>query len=213
MLSDRFGRSPVLLISIFRPWGRLPVHGSGPDAVAGLFIGRIINGATSASFSTANAYVADVTAPQDRAKAFGLMGAAFGIGFIWARRSAGVLGADRPSPAVLRLGRAGALANWLYGFFVLPRALPKERRSPALNWKRANPISAFWRLLERLSVLLGLSAVMISCSRLSHNVFPSHLHPVRRPSMGLGSSGCRLHHDADRGAVHARAGVSWLDGL
>lgn len=169
MISDRFGRRPVLLISIF---------GLGIDylfmalapSLWWLFIGRIINGATSASFSTANAYVADITAPQDRAKAFGLMGATFGIGFILGPALGGILGQiDLRLPFFVSAGLA--LCNWLYGFFVLPESLPKERRSPALNWKRANPIAAFGLLIERPS-LLGLSLVMI-LFQLAHNVFPS----------------------------------------
>lgn len=169
MMSDRFGRRPVLLISIF---------GLGIDylfmalapSLWWLFIGRIINGATSASFSTANAYVADITKPQDRAKAFGLMGATFGIGFIVGPALGGLLGQiDLRLPFFVSAGLA--LCNWLYGFFVLPESLPKERRSPALNWKRANPIAAFGLLIERPS-LLGLSVVMV-LFQLSHNVFPS----------------------------------------
>lgn len=169
MLSDRFGRRPVLLISIF---------GLGIDylfmalapTLGWLFVGRIINGATSASFSTANAYVADVTAPQDRARAFSLMAAAFGVGFIIGPALGGLLGQiNLRLPFFLSAGLA--LCNWMYGFFVLPESLPKERRSPALNWTRANPIAAFGLLLDRRS-LIGLSAVMI-LFQLAHNVFPS----------------------------------------
>ena len=169
MLSDRFGRRPVLLISIF---------GLGVDylfmalapTLSWLFVGRVINGITSASFSTANAYVADVTAPKDRAKAFGLMGSAFGIGFIVGPAIGGTLGQiDLRLPFFFSAGLA--LINWLYGFFVLPESLPKERRSPALNWKRANPVAAFGLLLE-YPTLAGLSLVMV-LFQLAHNVFPS----------------------------------------
>lgn len=169
MVSDRFGRRPVLLISIF---------GLGVDylfmalapSLWWLFIGRIINGATSASFSTANAYVADITKPQDRARAFGLMGATFGIGFIVGPALGGLLGQiDLRLPFFVSAGLA--LCNWLYGFFVLPESLPKDRRSPALNWKRANPVAAFSLLIERPS-LIGLAFVMV-LFQLSHNVFPS----------------------------------------
>ena len=169
MISDRFGRRPVLLISIF---------GLGVDylfmalapTLGWLFVGRIINGATSASFSTANAYVADITPPKDRAKAFGLMGAAFSFGFLIGPTLGGVLGGIN-----LRLpffvSAALALCNWAYGFFLLPESLPKERRSPALNWRRANPVAAFSFLIER-SNLLGLEAIYV-LFQLSHNVFPS----------------------------------------
>lgn len=169
MISDRFGRRPVLLISIF---------GLGVDylfmalapSLWWLFIGRIINGATSASFSTANAYVADITKPQDRARAFGLMGATFGIGFILGPALGGLLGQiDLRLPFFVSAGLA--LCNWLYGFFVLPESLPKDRRSPALNWSRANPVAAFGLLAERPS-LIGLAFVMV-LFQLAHNVFPS----------------------------------------
>jgi DHA1 family tetracycline resistance protein-like MFS transporter len=169
MLSDRFGRRPVLLISIF---------GLGVDylfmalapTLSWLFVGRVINGVTSSSFSTANAYVADVTAPQDRAKAFGLMGSAFGVGFILGPAIGGTLGQiDLRLPFYVSAGLA--LVNWLYGFFVLPESLPKERRSVSLNWRSANPIAAFGLLLE-FPTLVGLSLVMV-LFQISHNVFPS----------------------------------------
>src|ERR1700722_11410587 len=91
MLSDRFGRRPVLLLSIFGLGVDYMFMALAPT-LKWLFVGRVINGITSASFSTANAYVADVTAPQDRAKAFGMMGAAFGIGFLIGPCIGGVLG-------------------------------------------------------------------------------------------------------------------------
>jgi DHA1 family tetracycline resistance protein-like MFS transporter len=135
-----------------------------------LFVGRVINGVTSSSFSTANAYVADVTAPQDRAKAFGLMGSAFGVGFILGPAIGGTLGQiDLRLPFYVSAGLA--LVNWLYGFFVLPESLPKERRSVSLNWRSANPIAAFGLLLE-FPTLVGLSLVMV-LFQISHNVFPS----------------------------------------
>ena len=168
-LSDRFGRRPIILASNF---------GLGIDylfmalapTLGWLFLGRVINGVTSASFSTANAYVADVTAPQDRAKAFGLMGSAFGVGFIVGPAIGGFLG-DINLRLPFYFSAGLALLNWLYGFFVLPESLPKSRRSPALNWKRANPIAAFGLLLE-YPTLVGLSLVMV-LFQLAHNVFPS----------------------------------------
>jgi DHA1 family tetracycline resistance protein-like MFS transporter len=169
MLSDRFGRRPVLLISIL---------GLGVDYVFmalaptlnWLFVGRVINGITSASFSTANAYVADVTAPQERAKAFGMLGAAFGIGFLVGPAIGGALGNIN-----LRLpfwAAAGlALCNWLYGFFVLPESLPPSRRTASLNWRRANPVGALEFLRERKN-LLGLISINV-LYLFAHNVFPS----------------------------------------
>jgi DHA1 family tetracycline resistance protein-like MFS transporter len=169
MLSDRFGRRPVLLMSIF---------GLGVDYVFmalaptlnWLFVGRVINGITSASFSTANAYVADVTAPQERAKAFGMLGAAFGIGFLVGPAIGGALGNIN-----LRLpfwAAAGlAICNWLYGFFVLPESLPPSRRTPSLNWRRANPVGALTFLRERKN-LTGLISINV-LYLFAHNVFPS----------------------------------------
>jgi len=169
MLSDRFGRRPVLLMSIF---------GLGVDYVFmalaptlnWLFVGRVINGITSASFSTANAYVADVTAPQERAKAFGMLGAAFGIGFLVGPAIGGALGDIN-----LRLpfwAAAGlALCNWLYGFFVLPESLPPSKRTTSLNWRRANPVGALRFLRERQN-LLGLISINV-LYLFAHNVFPS----------------------------------------
>jgi DHA1 family tetracycline resistance protein-like MFS transporter len=169
MLSDRFGRRPVLLMSIF---------GLGVDYVFmalaptlnWLFVGRVINGITSASFSTANAYVADVTAPQERAKAFGMLGAAFGVGFLIGPGIGGALGNIN-----LRLpfwAAAGlALCNWLYGFFVLPESLPPSRRTASLNWRRANPVGALGFLRERKN-LLGLISINV-LYLFAHNVFPS----------------------------------------
>ena len=132
MLSDRFGRRPVLLISIFGLGIDYLVMALAPNLIW-LYVGRVINGVTSASFSTANAYVADVTEPQDRAKAFGMMGAAFGIGFIVGPAIGGWLGGYN-----LRwpfyLSAALALVNWLYGLFVLPESLPPEKRAKGAPW-------------------------------------------------------------------------------
>jgi len=169
MLSDRFGRRPVLLLSIL---------GLGVDyvfmAVAPtlhwLFVGRVINGITSASFSTANAYVADVTPPQDRAKAFGLLGAAFGVGFLVGPAIGGVLGEiNLRLPFWVAAGLAAI--NWLYGYFVLPESLPPERRTPALNWRKANPVGALNFLRERTN-LMGLVSINV-LYLFAHNVFPS----------------------------------------
>jgi DHA1 family tetracycline resistance protein-like MFS transporter len=132
MLSDRFGRRPVLLISIFGLGIDYLVMALAPNLIW-LYVGRVINGITAASFSTANAYVADVTEPQDRAKAFGMMGAAFGIGFIVGPAIGGWLGSyDLRWP--FYLSAALALMNWLYGLFLLPESLPPEKRAKGLNW-------------------------------------------------------------------------------
>jgi MFS transporter, DHA1 family, tetracycline resistance protein len=169
MLSDRFGRRPVLLISIFGLGADYLFMALAPT-LRWLYVGRVLNGITAASFSTANAYIADITAPQDRAKAFGLLGAAFGVGFLVGPAIGGALGdINLRLPFFLAAGLA--LCNWLYGFFVLPESLPPERRAPALNWRRANPLGAFTFLRERPNVV-GLSAIYV-LYQLAHNVFPS----------------------------------------
>lgn len=169
MLSDRFGRRPVLLLSIF---------GLGIDylfmalapTLAWLFIGRLINGATSASFSTANAYIADVTEPKDRAKSYGLMGAAFGIGFVVGPAIGGWLGGyNLRWPFYLSAGLA--LINWLYGFFILPESLPPEKRAPKFQWSKANPVGSLV-LLRSKPGLFSLASVYF-IFQLAHNAFPS----------------------------------------
>jgi MFS transporter, DHA1 family, tetracycline resistance protein len=169
MLSDHYGRRPVLLISIF---------GLGVDylfmalapTLGWLLIGRIINGITAASFSTANAYVADITPPEGRAKAFGLMGAAFGVGFIIGPGLGGVLG-EVNLRLPFFLSAALALCNWLYGYFVLPESLAVERRSSRLAWRQVNPLASL-SFLRTHRNLVGLAVVYVLL-QLSHNVLPS----------------------------------------
>jgi DHA1 family tetracycline resistance protein-like MFS transporter len=168
-LSDRFGRRPVILLSNL---------GLGLDflimALAGslplLFIGRLISGMTSASFSTANAYIADVTPPEKRAASYGMLGMAFGIGFILAPGVGGILGAvDLRLPFWIAV--VMCLTNFCYGYFVLPESLPQERRTTRFDWSHANPLGAL-ELLRRYPHALGLVAVLFLMS-LAHIVYPS----------------------------------------
>lgn len=138
-LSDRVGRRPVLLIALF---------GSGLDffaqalapTLAWLYVTRAINGLSGASITVANAYIADVTPPEKRAAAFGMAGAAFGIGFVIGPLMGGMLGAvDIRLPFYVAGGLT--LANWLYGLIVLPESLPRDRRRP-FSLARANPLGA-----------------------------------------------------------------------
>jgi DHA1 family tetracycline resistance protein-like MFS transporter len=125
---------------------------------------------TAASFSTASAYVADVTTPENRAKGFGLMGAAFGVGFTFGPALGGWLWTfDHRLPFLVCA--ALALCNWLYGFFVLPESLPPERRQPRFDWRKANPVGAL-NLLRRHPGLLGLASVGF-LFQLASNVLPS----------------------------------------
>ncbi|SKC65712.1 MFS transporter, DHA1 family, tetracycline resistance protein [Pseudoxanthomonas indica] len=168
-LSDRFGRRPVILLSCF---------GLGVDfilialaqSLPWLLIARIFSGVFSASFTTANAYIADITPPDQRAKAFGMIGAAFGLGFIIGPVIGGQLGAiDLRLPFWFAAGLA--LLNFLYGWFVLPESLPKEKRTPKFDWSHANPIGSLF-LLKRYPQVFGLAAVVL-IANLAHYVYPS----------------------------------------
>ena len=168
LLSDRFGRRPVLLTSIFGLGLDFLFMAFAPN-IRWLFVGRVINGATAASFSTANAYIADVTPPDERAKAFGLMGVAFGVGFTFGPALGGFL-ADFDIRLPFLACAALALTNWLYGFFILPESLPPERRVKRLDWSKANPLGSL-RLLRSKPDLLGLAAVGF-LFQLAHIVLP-----------------------------------------
>ncbi|WP_426434227.1 TCR/Tet family MFS transporter [Bradyrhizobium genosp. P] len=167
-LSDRFGRRPVVLVSNFGLAADYVVMALAPT-LSWLFIGRMISGITSASISTSFAYVADVTAPEQRAAMFGKIGVAFGAGFILGPALGGLLGQIDPR---LPFWVAGGLsfANGLYGLFILPESLPPERRSP-FKWKSANPIGAL-HLLRSNRTLAGLSLANFF-AQLAHVVLPS----------------------------------------
>jgi len=168
-LSDRYGRRPVILLSCL---------GLGLDfilmAVANtlplLLIGRIVSGITSASFTTANAYIADITAPEQRAKSFGMIGAAFGVGFVLGPLIGAYLGeVDLRLPFWFSAGLA--LLNFLYGLFVLPESLPKEKRTARFDWSHANPLGSLM-LLKRYPQVFGLAAVVF-IANMAHYVYPS----------------------------------------
>ena len=169
LLSDRFGRRPVLLMSI---------SGLGLDflfmafapSIGWLFLGRLISGMTSGVFSTANAYVADVTPPEKRARAFGWMGAAFSIGFLAGPALGGFLGdINLRLPFLVAAGLT--LVNALYGLFVVPESLPESRRTTAFHWRRANPLGSL-RLLRSHHELLPLASVSF-LNQLANMVWPS----------------------------------------
>jgi len=156
MLSDRFGRRPVLLISLAGLAIDFMVMALAPN-LAWLFAGRVLNGLTAASFSTANAYVADVTEPGRRAKMFGWMGSAISFGFLAGPVLGGALA--EISLRLPFLVAAGLTAiNWLYGVFVLPESLPPERRMARFDWWRANPVGSL-DFLRGHGELLGLAGV------------------------------------------------------
>ena len=139
VLSDRFGRRPVILLSNLGLGLDYIVMALAPT-LGWLFLGRVISGITAASISTGSAYVSDVVAPEKRAGAFGMIGAAFGVGFVLGPALGGLLGNSDPRlPFWVASGLS--LANAFYGFFVLPESLLREKRQ-AFTFRRANPIGA-----------------------------------------------------------------------
>ena len=167
-LSDRFGRRPVVLLSNLGLSIDYVVMALAPS-IPILFIGRLISGATAATFSVSGAYVADVTPPDKRAARFGLLGVAFGIGFIIGPAIGGFLGAiDIRAP--FWASAAFAFANFLYGLLILPESLPPERRGP-FRLRAANPIGAM-RFLGSRQILVSLAAVYF-VANLAHDSLPN----------------------------------------
>lgn len=167
-LSDRYGRRAVILVSSFGLGVDFIVMALAPVMWL-LLIGRAVSGICSASFSTANAYIADVVPHEKRAAAFGMLGAAFSIGFVLGPALGGVLGHwDLRAPFWAAAGLA--LANFAYGWFVLPESLPKERRTPRIAWRDANPLGAIM-LLRRYPQVFGLAVVffLINLAQFSLN--------------------------------------------
>jgi MFS transporter, DHA1 family, tetracycline resistance protein len=154
-LSDRFGRRPVLLASIFGLGLNFLLTAVSPWLWL-LLVSRLIGGATGASFSVASAYIADVTTPEQRSKSFGILGAVFGLGFVCGPMLGGLLGSYN-----LRLpyfvSASLSLLNWLYGFFVLPESHPRDQRA-AFSIAKANPFSSL-AALSRLRGVGGLISV------------------------------------------------------
>jgi len=167
-LSDRVGRRPIILLSNFGLGLDYVLMALAPN-LRWLFVGRVISGITAASVSTAGAYIADVTPAEQRAAKFGLLGAAFGAGFVVGPALGGMLGDISPRlPFWVAAGLS--LTNGLYGLFVLPESLPRERRSP-FSWRKANPVGAF-KLLRSHHELWGLAGVTF-LSNLAHAALPS----------------------------------------
>ena len=151
-LSDQYGRRPVLLFSLLGFGIDYIVLGFAPT-LAWLFVGRLIAGITGASFTTAGAYIADVSPPEKRAQNFGLIGAAFGLGFIMGPVLGGFLG-EYGARVPFFVSAGLTLINWLYGYFVLPESLLPENRRP-FEWSRSNPINSLLNL-RRYPIVLGL---------------------------------------------------------
>jgi DHA1 family tetracycline resistance protein-like MFS transporter len=166
-LSDRYGRRPVILLSNFGLGLDYVVMALAPT-IGWLFLGRIASGICSSSMPTATAYISDVTPPEKRAKAFGIFGAAFGVGFVLGPAIGGWLGAMNPR-LPFWVAAALSLLNAMYGLFVLPESLAKENRQPRLNWVKANPVGSL-QLLRSHRELFGL-AVVNFLAYLAHEVY------------------------------------------
>jgi DHA1 family tetracycline resistance protein-like MFS transporter len=158
-LSDKFGRRPILLVSLFG-FGLDYILMSWAPTIEWLFLGRVIAGLTGASITTASAYIADISDDTNRAQNFGMVGAAFGMGFILGPIIGGLLGTF--GPRVPFIAAAGlCFLNWLWGYFILPESLAPEHRRP-LDWRRANPVGSLLHLKKypNLSYLLVSMALV-----------------------------------------------------
>lgn len=168
-LSDRYGRRPVILLSCLG-LGVDFIFMALANSLPWLLVGRVISAIFSASFTTANAYIADITAPEKRAQAFGMLGAAFGLGFIVGPVLGGWL-----SVIDLRFPFWGAailaLCNFVYGWFVLPESHPREHRTTTFDWRHANPLGSL-KLLRSYPQIWGLAAVVFLIN-LAHFVYPN----------------------------------------
>ncbi len=167
-LSDRFGRRPILIISLAALGIDYLVMGFAPT-ITWLFAGRIFAGLFGATFATANAYITDVTEPDKRAQSFGLIGAAWGFGFIIGPVIGGFLGEIGPRvPFFVAAGLA--LSNVIYGLLVLPETLKEENRRP-FDWRRANPVGALAHF-RAYPLIIGLAAVIV-LFQLAHDANPA----------------------------------------
>jgi len=166
-LSDRYGRRPILLISLL---------GLGLDylflafapSIEWFFVGRVISGIMGASFTTASAYIADISTPEKRAANFGMIGAAFGLGFIIGPFIGGVLGKHYGTEAPFIAAAIFSLLNLIYGYFILPESLAPENRRP-FDWKRANPLGSLQQL-RKYPVVSGMIISFVLIYIASHAI-------------------------------------------
>lgn len=178
-LSDAYGRRPLLLLAV----GGLMLDylfSALAPSLLWLFVGRVIAGVCGSSYVIANAYIADVTEPDDRAKAFGLMGAAFGVGFVIGPAVGGLLGTFGPRVPFYVAAVISGL-NLAFGYVVVPETLPPEKRRP-FDWRRANPFGTF-RVFQSYHGVLPLSAVLFVF------FFASSIYPAIWPYWGIAKFG------------------------
>jgi DHA1 family tetracycline resistance protein-like MFS transporter len=168
-LSDKYGRRPILLVSLFG-FGLDYILMSWAPTIEWLFLGRVIAGITGASFTTASAYIADISDDKNRAQNFGMIGAAFGLGFILGPIIGGLLGTLGPRVPFIAAA-ALCFINWLWGYFILPESLSKDHRRP-LDWKRANPVGSLLHLRKYPDVgylLIGMVLVYLAAHAVQSN--------------------------------------------
>lgn len=167
-LSDTYGRRPLLLIAVFGLGVDFLITALAPN-LFWLFVGRLFAGICGGSYVIANAYIADVTPPEGRAKAFGMIGAAFGMGFVIGPAIGGLLGAYGPRVPFFAAACI-SLMNFIYGYFVLPETLKAEQRR-GFEWLRANPFGTF-KIFQRYHGVLPLCGVL-ACYFFATSVYPA----------------------------------------
>jgi DHA1 family tetracycline resistance protein-like MFS transporter len=180
-MSDRYGRRPIMLLSLFGLSLDYFLMGFAPT-IAFLYAGRMIAGALGATFSTANAYIADISPPETRAQNFGLVGAMFGVGLMLGPVIGGLLGEYGPRIPFIAAGIISML-NVIYGFFFLPETLTPENRRP-FEWSRANPFGAV-KSLARIRGVKGLIFVVFVLA-MAHTVYPSTYTFTMNEALGWG---------------------------
>jgi MFS transporter, DHA1 family, tetracycline resistance protein len=173
-LSDAYGRRPLLLLAVAGLGVDYMIMALAPN-LTWLFVGRLFAGFCGASYVVANAFIADITAPEDRAKAFGMMGAAFGLGFVIGPAIGGLLGTFGPR-VPFYAAAAVSLLNLIYGYFVLPETLAPAQRRP-FDWSRANPVGTF-------KVFRTYKGVMPLCVVMAVYFFASAIYPAIWPFWG-----------------------------
>ena len=170
-LSDAYGRRPLLLLAVFGLGCDYLITAMAPS-IGWLFVGRTLAGICGASYVIANAFVADITKPEERAKAFGLMGAAFGLGFVIGPAIGGLLGAFGPR-VPFYVAAVISLMNFVFGYFILPETLTRENRR-AFVWSRANPLGT-------LKIFQQYKQVMPLCILLGMYFFATSVYPATWP--------------------------------